>query len=213
MGFLLVLSVGGTAGATYLTNGSFESGDFSYWNIETSASDFSINAGYVPYDNHLVFNHSGVEQNGRINQAFYVNDNPAGLKVSFDWRGNFGESGNGDPWYDAAFNPIDPESYFRSMVFLDYADSTVGLEPKFKVLHTNMSTGWTHVEFDAYFTLPLENTDPNAKLRFLFYEREDWISNMKLDNVQVDRIPEPATMLLLGLGLIGITRFRRKFKG
>ncbi len=35
---------------------------------------------------------------------------------------------------------------------------------------------------------------------------------MLLDNVNLSKVPEPATMLLLGLGLVGLAGARRKFK-
>jgi hypothetical protein len=53
------------------------------------------------------------------------------------------------------------------------------------------------------------------KAEFDWYTHIAWASGpriVELDGFNTPRVPEPTTMLLLGLGLIGLAGARRKFK-
>ena len=74
----------------------------------------------------------------------------------------------------------------------------------------------TVVHYNVLFDVSdIENQNPNAIVQFGLIESagitqdltETWIG---VDNVNVAPVPEPATILLFGAGLIGIAGFARK---
>lgn len=93
----------------------------------------------------------------------------------------------------------------------------------FDVLALQGGDGWQYIgQFDAYnsstdwatavFSLP-GKFDPGTQLRFVlndYYPESNPI--VYLRNISITYVPEPTTLLLLGLGLIGLAGVRRKFK-
>nr|WP_136252494.1 PEP-CTERM sorting domain-containing protein [Ningiella ruwaisensis] len=125
----------------------------------------------------------------------------SGLKVNFDFLGNFGEAGNPDPF------GVDPASFFIADMHISIGESGSFWDNHTykKILKTNQSTGWTNVDLTFFFDgyTPAVRS-PNARIRFTFNEKQDWLSNVRLDNVSVTAVNAPATILLMGLAAFGI---------
>ncbi len=204
---LFLVGIVGVAAANLIENGDF-SDDLNGWKVLNSAN-FTIKDGWGPYEDHVQFLTGGTGQRGRLIQNFDIPLSATGLHVSFDWQSSFGESGNGDPW-----DPnIDPSSFFKALVNVDldsaglfkYSNSEL-------ILKTNETTRWTHVDMTFLFNGTPTDTSPNGRIRFEFNEVNDWMSNAKLDNININPIPEPTTMLLFGTGLAGLVGLRRRKK-
>jgi len=195
---LFVLSGAGSAGATLLTNGDFSDG----WNGWLLHQNVTINPGAPYHPDYVQFNNSGVGQVGKLIQKFYIPTGATGINVSFDYRANFGVS-----------NADGLDAYFKSLVNLEH-NGTGWFDFTKVILNTNDNTGWTSVNMMIDFVSPVFDVDPNARIRFEWNEKDDWMSMAKLDNVKVDvaPVPEPSTILLLGSGLLGVVFLRRKIE-
>ena len=82
--------------------------------------------------------------------------------------------------------------------------------PTVHVTH-DPTSGWQHVSTDILFAgMTIDPNDPNARLTSVLREYTGDYSWANLDNINVKQVPEPTTMLLLGIGLVGLAGFGRK---
>ncbi len=100
-------------------------------------------------------------------------------------------------------------------------DGIPGPDPDFTItLNTrtiDTDPTWQHVTATILFAgLHIDTPPNNAKIDFRLVEHTGDYSWAKLDNVSITAVPEPTTIALLGIGLVGMVgaeaRRRRKKK-
>jgi hypothetical protein len=179
----LVLALGtvGPVAFADLTNGSFQTGDFTGWTEGGNFEDTGVSsnfAGYTPEDSEDYFAYLGpVGSDGTLSQSF---TDVSGDDYVFSF------------WYDA-----DGTNYSDFSAYWDINEVLLLYNPA-------ITDGWTNYTFT-------ETGTGIDSIHFDFRDDPYYDALDNVSVAGVSPIPEPSSFLLLGSGLVALGGFRRRF--
>ncbi len=184
---LLLFAAPAAFGQNLLTNGGFETGDFTGWTTGGNFEDTEVVTGaFYEYTGAQEGNFYAVlgpvGSDGTLSQSF---SDTAGAHYTFSfWLASVGD------------NPSDFSAYWDGTQVLSL---------------TNPNTGATWSQFSFS-----ETGTGNDTISFAFRDDPAYIAldNVSVTETSQSSVPEPSTFMLLGSGALGLAGFvRRKFRG
>lgn len=195
----------GSATANLITNGDFETGDLTGWSKQRDVKVVQIGdpGSIFTTDEGMDGNFAGLSFGNKKKGVLWQDFDVSGLskiEISFDWVFDFSDSTSKKDVFatvlqDAADKPL----------------SIISVE-KLKTTGSNGNTGtglWYGTFTDIFDITGITTSD--ARLQFSLTDKNGALySRAGIDNVVVNPVPEPATVLLFGIGLAGLVAVRRR---
>jgi len=197
-------------------NGGFETGDFTGWDIHCNVevqSDVVYEGNYAAGLSISDINHwwhfewDTNPYNAFLAQLLEYDNNYSYLKLRFAY--------NVDVLRDWGLDEDDLYVGFLGVSNLDNCPSDVSIYFYYSLVTSGDTGGWQ--VFEDIVDLSQYSIDCLA-LGFFFADKPSvWkklgsidASSAFIDSVSVDPVPEPATMILVGCGILGLVGFRMK---
>ncbi len=211
----LAFGLSGIAGANGITNGGFETGDFTGWTTNVPgtglANVLTSTASFNAIDNSLPNDYGPTE--GTFFAELIARAELTQAQTGLSW--NAGDTITFD-WAFLAFDelPFGNDKGVFKIIDTDNADTTTFTLASVQSVGNYQDTGWQ--SFSHTFASTGGGKIVFKSLNVPNDDIYEFASSLLVDNVNMEPVPEPATVALLGIGILGLagaeTRRRRKTK-